>query len=231
MRHACVVQCIIDCSHHHYYYFSHPPPTFVTNTNTTATILLLLTQLSPLLLVRCAKHELKKTRVRKKNNAHAPDKHFHLFPRAVGQAMHRFDVEEFHLSFTQGRWHYERWGTPHCPAPVGAELYTWFNNSNSSNTNCSSSTNQVDQRWKGLVNTLSGTFCASLNFLDTTVSSHATGSVSGSESHGPLFRYGTLSREIVCTENLTPFKSLMPSRGKVISCCDIGSGGSNSPQH
>lgn len=65
MRHACVVQCIIDCSHHHYY-FSHPPPTFVTNTNTTATILLLLTQLSPLLLVRCAKHELKKTRVRKK---------------------------------------------------------------------------------------------------------------------------------------------------------------------
>lgn len=84
----------------------------------------------------------------------------------------------------------------------------------------------VHSQWKGLVHALSGLFCASLNFLDISSPSYATGVVSDSplsfrpwgNTNGTLeseyFRYGTLSRETVCTENLTPFKKLLPSRGK-----------------
>lgn len=73
----------------------------------------------------------------------------------------------------------------------------------------------VTENWKGLVHSLSGLICASLNFLDLTTHSYASGTVSDSVSFNNYFRYGTLSREIVCTENLTPFKSLLPTRGKV----------------
>jgi phosphatidylinositol glycan class T len=73
----------------------------------------------------------------------------------------------------------------------------------------------VTDNWKGLVHALSGLLCGSLNFLDTTTqSTYASGVVSGLGSD-PTFRYGTLSHETVCTENLTPFKKLLPSRAKV----------------
>jgi len=46
--------------------------------------------------------------------------HFHMFPRALAHVIQKFDVREMHLSFTQGRWRYEKWGAPITPAPVGA---------------------------------------------------------------------------------------------------------------
>lgn len=73
----------------------------------------------------------------------------------------------------------------------------------------------ITKNWKGLVHALSGLFCASLNFFDTTTYSYATGIVSNSDLDD-RFRYGTMSRETVCTENLTPWKKLLPSRAKVV---------------
>ncbi len=106
---------------------------------------------------------------------------------------------------TQGRWFFEKWGKAYSPAPTGAELYAWF-----------SSPHNTTEKWRSFTNGLSGVICASLNFLDVSSSSHGTGPVSDSILFGDNFRYGTLSNEIVCTENLTPFKSLLPTRGKVL---------------
>jgi phosphatidylinositol glycan class T len=74
-------------------------------------------------------------------------------------------------------------------------------------------------RWISLTQSLSGLFCASLNFIDSTrttrpvVSFEPTGDHSQPEStlH---FLHGTLPGEVVCTENLTPFLKLLPCKGK-----------------
>ena len=58
--------------------------------------------------------------------------HYHLFPKSLGQILHKFHVDELHLSFTQGRWWNELWGNPVYDAPVGLELYTWFDDQVSS---------------------------------------------------------------------------------------------------
>lgn len=74
-------------------------------------------------------------------------------------------------------------------------------------------------KWISLTQSLSGLFCASLNFIDSTrttcpvVSFEPTGNHSKSQStlH---FLHGTLPGEVVCTENLTPFLKLLPCKGK-----------------
>jgi phosphatidylinositol glycan class T len=132
--------------------------------------------------------------------------HYSLFPKQIKRMITTHNVREMHLSMTQGRWNYEKWGTPQYGAPVGAELVVWFTNSTSLD---------ISKSYKGLIHAISGLFCASLNFFDLPNSkSYASGIVTNRD----LFRYATLSNEVVCTENLTPFKNLLSSRGK----CGIG---------
>jgi len=75
-------------------------------------------------------------------------------------------------------------------------------------------------RWLRLTNALSGLFCASLNFIDSTrtIRPVLTFEPEGHHSNASLSRlqllHGTLPREIVCTENLTPFLKLLPCKGK-----------------
>jgi len=73
----------------------------------------------------------------------------------------------------------------------------------------------VDQTWRELTSSLSGLLCASLNFIDATNTinpqfSFRPAGVSTSSPDPSLLRYGTLPQEIVCTENLTPWKKLLP---------------------
>ena len=115
----------------------------------------------------------------------------------------------------------------------------------------------VDGTWKELTNVLSGIFCASLNFIDSTNTVQPSASfkplgignglcpflfilsktlflVKKFPAHFPCFlflcvelevtdhrflRYATLPREIVCTENLTPWKKLLPCGSAVSECC------------
>lgn len=78
----------------------------------------------------------------------------------------------------------------------------------------------VDDEWKGLTNALAGLFCASLNFINPANSMspeftfRPTGVVDHSINSSHL-RYSSLPKEIVCTENLTPFKKLLPCDSKV----------------
>ncbi|XP_068188379.1 GPI transamidase component PIG-T [Antennarius striatus] len=134
--------------------------------------------------------------------------HYRLFPKSLGQVISKFSVRELHISFTQGYWRTMQWGQPYQPSPPGAELWVWFQDS----------VTDVDSTWKELTNVLSGIFCASLNFIDS------TNTVQPSASFKPLgivnvtehrfLRYATLPREIVCTENLTPWKKLLPCGSK-----------------
>lgn len=80
----------------------------------------------------------------------------------------------------------------------------------------------VDDNWSGLTQALSGQFCASLNFIDSksTTSpklSFRREGVAFNADHlnSSLLRHAALAREIVCTENLTPWKKLLPCDSKV----------------
>lgn len=81
--------------------------------------------------------------------------------------------------------------------------------------------NRADKKWLTLTNALSGLFCASLNFIDETRTTRPAMSFQPEGDHSPEamqnmhLLHGVLPREIVCTENLTPFLKLLPCKGKV----------------
>ncbi|XP_044516997.1 GPI transamidase component PIG-T isoform X3 [Gracilinanus agilis] len=134
--------------------------------------------------------------------------HYRLFPKSLGQLISKYSVQELHLSLTQGFWRTRFWGQPFLQAPAGAELWVWFQDS----------VVDVDKSWKELSNILSGIFCASLNFIDSTntviptASFKPLGLANGTNHH--FLRYAVLPREVVCTENLTPWKKLLPCSSK-----------------
>lgn len=135
--------------------------------------------------------------------------HSHLFPRGLGEIISRHNVNELHLTLTKGLWNYQKWGYPYHDAGPGAEIYSWFHED----------VNNVDDEWKGLTNALAGLFCASLNFVNpaNSVSPEFTFLPTGvldRSINSSYLRYSSLPKEIVCTENLTPFKKLLPCNSK-----------------
>lgn len=134
--------------------------------------------------------------------------HTQLTPRVIAEILQTYDVKELHISLTQGLWRYESWGYPIVDATGGAELWAWFSARNLTE-------DDVNKQWMQLANVFSGVLCASLNFVDNT-NSIAPKHIfrpqfmsAGNESQ-QYVRYATLPREIVCTENLTPWKKLLP---------------------
>lgn len=79
---------------------------------------------------------------------------------------------------------------------------------------------RAEGQWLTLTNALSGLFCASLNFIDSTrttrpvMSFQPTGDHPNTNSSDLHLLHGALPREVVCTENLTPFLKLLPCKGK-----------------
>lgn len=54
---------------------------------------------------------------------------YNLFPKVIGQVLQQYDVDEMHLTFSQGRWHYDQWGyPPEQSAGTGVELWAWMQN-------------------------------------------------------------------------------------------------------
>lgn len=140
--------------------------------------------------------------------------HLQLFPKAISQIVRLFDVQEFLVSLTRGRWQYSEWGHPGAdsgggsaiePVPPGAQLLAYF------------AGNSTDERWNGLSHSLSALLCASLNTLsDPTHRTRAPTKTfrpsSGTHREPVAFYYGSMPREAVCTENLTPWVKLLPCR-------------------
>ena len=79
---------------------------------------------------------------------------------------------------------------------------------------------RAERRWSRLTNALAGLFCASLNFVDwtRTIRPQLTFQPATAHDSATLQRlhllHGSLPREPVCTENLTPFLKLLPCKGK-----------------
>ncbi|CAH1780479.1 unnamed protein product, partial [Owenia fusiformis] len=136
--------------------------------------------------------------------------HYGLFPKSLGEVLDKYNVQELHLSLTQGQWRHEKWGYPVIDSPVGAELWVWFQEN----------TQNIDKTWSEINNVLSGMFCASLNQMDkkstiTPKYSFKPKGVTRSKLDTKYLRYASLPREMVCTENLTPWKKLLPCGSKV----------------
>ncbi|EEH38409.1 GPI transamidase component GPI16 [Paracoccidioides lutzii Pb01] len=137
---------------------------------------------------------------------------FRYFPRSLGQILQHASTKELHLRFTTGRWDAESWGERPWQGfkegGTGVELWAWID----ADTNVA-----AYAKWVTLTQSLSGLFCASLNFIDSTRTTRpvVTFEPVGNHSSGHLhLLHGTLPGEVVCTENLTPFLKLLPCKGK-----------------
>lgn len=79
---------------------------------------------------------------------------------------------------------------------------------------------RAEHKWLTLTNALSGLFCASLNFIDSTRTTRPSMSFRPEGDYPNItiasmnLFHGVLPREVVCTENLTPYLKLLPCKGK-----------------
>ncbi|QLQ77819.1 hypothetical protein HG537_0A00660 [Torulaspora globosa] len=142
--------------------------------------------------------------------------HYTVFPKAFKPIMDLTSTRQLHLRFTRGFWDAESWGRlPHdgfTSGGSGVELWAAIE---------ADSKDEAYRQWKTLANSLSGLFCASINFID---SSKTTFPIRSFQPDGslPLFNStkrlhlvrAALANEPVCTENLTPFVKLFPTKGK-----------------
>ncbi|KHJ78645.1 hypothetical protein OESDEN_21732 [Oesophagostomum dentatum] len=131
---------------------------------------------------------------------------YELFPRILAEIISAHSVAELSLYLTQGRWHSSRWGLPPQPSgSTGAEVYAWIFGNDT----------VVDTRWRTLINALNGVFCTALTSV---VPEHTSSPKFAFKPHGSgtgremYLRYSALGRETVCTENLTPWKKLLPCK-------------------
>ncbi|OTB01890.1 hypothetical protein M426DRAFT_323114 [Hypoxylon sp. CI-4A] len=140
---------------------------------------------------------------------------FRYFPRSLGQILQHVGTRELHLRFSLGRWDAESWGARPWDGTkeggTGVELWSWLD---------AETDEETDRKWRSLTNALSGLFCASLNFIDETrttrpvMSFQPEGDHPNSSLANMQLLHGVLPREVVCTENLTPFLKLLPCKGK-----------------
>jgi len=140
------------------------------------------------------------------------NQNFRFFPRSLGQILQNSNTAELHLRFALGRWDDAQWGSRprqgRREGGTGVEIWAWLEQEDGLGS--------VYQRWDTLVNSLSGLFCASLNFIDGTKTTRPVlsfvqeGNMEGSFE----LLHGALPNEVVCTENLTPYMKLLPCKGK-----------------
>ncbi|KAM3124140.1 hypothetical protein CJJ07_002485 [Candidozyma auris] len=148
-------------------------------------------------------------------SSHKP-RHYGFFPRMLAPIVQATNTRELHLRFTQGWWDADLWGSlPHNGTVIGGtgvEVWAAIE---------APSIEEAKRSWYKLTESLSGVFCASLNFVNdaiTTVPKHKTASQGAGFVTSPgnklfLLR-AALPDEPICTENLTPFLKMLPTRGK-----------------
>lgn len=148
-------------------------------------------------------------------SVHIP-RHYRTFPKSIEPIIASTNTRQLHLRFTQGWWDTESWGK----LPRNGE------NSGGTGVELSAVIEAADLQearanWLKLALSLSGFFCALLNFVDdslTTFPRHDVGDI-GSDyvtnvNNSLFLMRAALPEEPICTENLTPFLKLLPTRGK-----------------
>lgn len=138
------------------------------------------------------------------------NRHYSLFPFAIGSLLTQHEVQELHFSLTNGHWKHRRWGLPVRGSMPGAELWLWFSPFHP----------KPQSAWKEVSSKLSAQFCTSMNFRDNAVTINPSFSF---RPEGPVDEnllknssvfYAGLAHESTCTENLTPWKKLLPTFGR-----------------
>ncbi|SGZ52371.1 CIC11C00000001446 [Sungouiella intermedia] len=145
---------------------------------------------------------------------HGP-RHYGKFPKALEPVVRATNTRDLHLRFTQGWWDAESWGKLPANGSVtggtGVELWASIE---------ASSIDEARANWLRLAESLSGFFCALLNFVNsaiTTFPRHESMIESGyvaSANNSIYLMRAALPDEPICTENLTPFLKMLPTRGK-----------------
>lgn len=135
------------------------------------------------------------------------DGHEHL-PKPLLHLVSAFSVDALNVTLTHGRFRPSVWGHALAAplAPHGGAVAAWLRDDRASVDN-------TDKRWAALLETLAGLLCASLNQVGAQQTSQPQWIFRPpSRAEGLRLRYGTLPRENVCTENLTPWGKLLPCR-------------------
>lgn len=142
--------------------------------------------------------------------------HYKVFPRSLAPILESTNTRELHLRFGQGWWDSEEWGQlPNSGANaggVGVEIWAVIEAKNKSDS---------FDKWSTLTSSLSGLFCASLNYIDSSNTIFPIRSFKSNdrvpildEENDIFLLRAALASEPVCTENLTPFVKFLPTRGK-----------------
>jgi phosphatidylinositol glycan class T len=132
-------------------------------------------------------------------------RHFNLFPRALGLLVKEHGVLDARVSLGKGRWDSSRWGDELQPTAGGAELYARLQEDSSS----SSSADADSDAWDRFTRSLSGSLlCLGVDQLPW------TRTVAPVALLGVGTRYGVLPRETSCTENLSHWLKLLPTRSR-----------------
>lgn len=140
-------------------------------------------------------------------------RHFGRFPRSLAPILQATNTRELHMRFTQGWWDSEKWGKLPMNGSVtggtGVEVWAAIE---------AFDADEARVNWLKLAESLSGFFCALLNFVDdaiTTFPRYRDLSANFVLPENKLFLMrAALPDEPICTENLTPFLKMLPTRGK-----------------
>lgn len=134
------------------------------------------------------------------------DHHDYKFlPSLIHRLFRDQQIDSFELGLTQGFWRptlwglHPKWSTP----PTGASLLVHYDEGLSKE--------EVDTRWESLVHLLNGMFCTSLVDIVPKMTSFPKLFPSGSPGE-ENWRYGRLSGETMCSENLRPWKKMLPCK-------------------
>jgi phosphatidylinositol glycan class T len=119
--------------------------------------------------------------------------HYNLVPKSLGHLVASHNVSSIRLSLGAGRWYSERWGLPSFAAPEGLLVSGTFSSSESASS------------WERLLGGLGGLIGAPMSLL-------------AKSGHTAVLADGTFlaasGGEPVCTENLTPWLSMLPCRDR-----------------
>lgn len=141
--------------------------------------------------------------------------HYTYFPSTLGPIIESTNTRKLSLRFTQGWWDAQSWGklpdSGEFTGGTGVEVIAIIE---------APDVATAKANWFKLNKILSGFFCASLNFIKEETTTFPKYLVSNEVDYVPeegnklyLMR-AALPSEPVCTENLTPFLRLLPTRGK-----------------
>ena len=129
---------------------------------------------------------------------------------ALAQFISKYSVKEVNLGLSKGHWKPKQWEYPIRYHVNGAELWVIFQHSNTN----------LWKSWRDLTSLLSSHFCASLDFIDSAATIQPQFSLrpkgifaNGTYRKENIF-YASIVNEAVCTENLTPWKKLLPCFSK-----------------